>query len=264
MSTEVWYYELLTKSAIIGKSKVYHPHFDVSMNKFLKSDGGDGNRSDNESIITENKCVLEFYKPLITNYRSFVKNNNTQGFTLKELCHCISSEWSKIKTLYSEWIDNSINNNIIDELYLYTGENDITRVLVNFNVPIERGVIENRINIQPFVISNPSLIKNSDVHLEPTVKAPRHTLPAVTSVVTSAVTSAAPPKKTTPLKAPKKKRKTTNKKVVHESNEESGDNNNDTLAKDIISNLLKGKRGKTPPSKKAKTDVGDLMSKYDK
>ena len=283
MSSEVWYYELLSKSVILGKSEVYHPHFDVFANKFLKE-------NDDSAIITQNKCVIEFYKPLVTNYRSFVKSKNEKGFTLNELCYCISDEWSKIIDSFSEWIDDNdgqTNYNVIDELYVYTGDNNITRVIVNFNVPMEKGISpfeDSNIEKLPFVIA-PTVVTTIAPTIVPTIITTKTqtnestTLGSPTIITTndstitlsSSTTVTSPTSicssKKVPLKTPKKKRKTNKKASIC-----SDSDNNDLLADQVISNLMKRKMETTlpkmPKKKTPKTtknqNVSDLMTKYDK
>lgn len=80
-SSDVWYYQCLAQVTLLKHSKHFSPHFDLSRNSF--AEGLDVNQN-----VCQNKCVLEFSKPLLYNYNSFISKQD--GFTLNELCKEIS------------------------------------------------------------------------------------------------------------------------------------------------------------------------------
>lgn len=128
MSSDVWYHELLAKHVVMSKSSEYHPHYNIDTKEFENS-------VENNNVITKQKCIIEFNKPLITSYKCLVFSE--KGFAMKELCEKIGYEWKKIYITYSEWIDKTIENtNVINCLYIYDEDENITRIIVNFNIPM--------------------------------------------------------------------------------------------------------------------------------
>ena len=147
MSADIWYHELLAKNIIMSKSDEYHPHYNI--------DTKESEYQESDEIITKPKCTLEFNKPLITSYKSFV--SNLKGFTMTQLCEKISLEWKKILNSYSEWVDEKIDNtNIISDVYICDDE-QFTRVIVNFSIPLnESNIFTNQeITKLQFVVPRP-------------------------------------------------------------------------------------------------------------
>jgi len=249
MSSEVWYYELLSRNAVIGKSQVYTPYYNIKTEEFI-------NPCSNNDVITREKCVLEFHKPLLTNYRCFIQSEKHKGFTLKELCDSICEEWNKITTELTDWIDKKCTSKVIKELYMYNDDHNITRVIVNFDVPLDSRIslFEEELRDLPFIV-NPRERKIVEKETTEKREKRKEVLSSPGNKKKQKKDSPAKQKKDSPakpkIKSPMKKvpaKKSAVKKAPAKSSKKT-----------------KISTPKAPPAKKQKTvNFDELMSKYNK
>jgi hypothetical protein len=204
MSSEVWYYELLSRNVMISKSQVHTPYFDIENKKFL-------NDLSTDEVITGEMCVFEFNKPLITTYRSFIKCS--RGFQLRDLCNSICEEWDRITNEFPDWINSKYQSKVINELYIYRDDANITRVVVNFDVPLDSrlSLFEEELKGLPFIVNPPTNVSDETLSKkEPDTKTPVKKTP-VKKKITTPIKRASKKKEPVAVASPPiKKQKTVN------------------------------------------------------